>query len=117
MANEHWTTKCRSFESNDLAVMEDTLNKFFENKFIISSPIWFNPQTLLYDCMVYYKVPPLDVMDKPKKVEPKQIEKKSIPPSERMVFTLKKMGYNDGQIAELDWQSAYDIIKKARSTQ
>ena len=82
MTEEHWVTRCRAYTYKTLEELEDELNKFCENHFVISSPIFqvaIDGHVPFYDCMVYYKVPPIDIKQEPKEQKkgmatPKQIE-------------------------------------------
>ena len=55
--SSHWINRVRSFETITLEEMEDALNEFFNDKYIVASPL-FNVNNKWY-CMVYYRVPPL----------------------------------------------------------
>lgn len=103
---EHWITKCRSFEDyEDLANLEDDLNKFFENRFIISSPIFYNEKK--YSCMVYYKVQPTDVIEKQDNDQPRATDKQ--------VKYLMGLGYK-GEIRNLSIQEAKHLIQELKES-
>ena len=110
--NNFWITKVRSFETESIEEMEDKLNNFFENKFIISSPIFpitdDNNQTKWYT-MVYFKIPPREIIEK-------EVKKESNNPlqlaTEKQVKCLKNMKYKL-DYETLTKQEATKLIKEA----
>lgn len=96
---DRWTNKVRSFETNTIEEMEDALNEFFNDKFIISSPIMYVREKFV--CMVYYKVPPVEVKEKVNENERA---------SEKQIKYLKLLGYKG--TTELTMTEAQALIKQ-----
>lgn len=116
--DEHWTTKCRAFTDLDsLEQLEDELNKFFENKWVISSPIFMreiesyvnkddnNSKCYKWDCMVYYKVKGTGVVASVEKEKVKESEKAS----EKQIKMLGYLGYKG--TLDLTMSEAHALIK------
>jgi hypothetical protein len=59
MEQEHWQSKCKFIISDFVDKLEEDLNKFFYQKFIISCPV-FEPNEFhkAWIAIVYYKEPP-----------------------------------------------------------
>lgn len=108
--SSHWINKCRSFETGSIEEMEDELNNFFDNKFILASPL-FNIKDRWY-CMVYYKIPP--VLNK-NEFKEKIKEDNDQKPSEKMIYSLTHYyGYSQAEANSLTFQQAYDKIKELK---
>lgn len=114
MAFPHWINKCRSFETNTIEEMEDKLNAFMNDKFIIASPLFFVHNS--WFCMVYYKVPPLNSLDE--QINPKNSEKhfakeKNGLASGKQIKYLLMLGYT-GDTDKLTVTEANRLIKELK---
>jgi len=118
MSDEHWTTKCRAFtDKESLEELEDELNKFFENKWIISSPIFIREtksagitgisMSYVWDCMVYYKVKGTEVLKA--EIKEKQEVKQSEKASDKQINLLKVLNYKG--TLDLTMSEAHALIK------
>lgn len=60
--NTHWTSKVKVFIDIPVGKIEETLNKFYENTFIIATQVLECPEhsTAVYNLIVYFKTPPKD---------------------------------------------------------
>lgn len=59
--NKHWTSKVKTFKLKNFDLVEDTLNEFYKDKFVIATQIWplDHDENYLVLIVVYYKVPPV----------------------------------------------------------
>lgn len=100
---EHWSTKCRSFETDSIEEMEDALNEFFNNKWIVSSPIFDPRKDDKWRAMVYYKVSPLEIKEE---VKPTDLA------TEKQLDYLKRLGYKGN--LNISMTSANKLIKSLK---
>ena len=111
--NNHWQNKVRSFETETIEQMEDQLNKFFENKFIIASPVQYVNGKWIG--RVYYKIPP--VIEKEDNSATYNFFKDRVnskdKPTDKQINYLKALGYK-GDLNKLTMTDANKIIKQLK---
>jgi hypothetical protein len=59
--NTHWISKVACIEATNLAELIESLNKFYEDKFIIATQVWSPVESgvQMWEAIVYFKVSPM----------------------------------------------------------